>query len=130
LKVLSGAISPSDFTASRARAISGSPIARGCPLAVPIPHASTSATSAAVIPPRTASLPERMSELLLDVPGFELGAPIQVEREARGDVEGFQEQHDERIRDRYGQRGERRSPAEEQLVCIGSAAGGCEPEQE
>ena len=47
-----------------------------------------------------------MPELLLDVPGLELGAAIQVEREARGDVERFQEKHDEGIRDRYGQRSE------------------------
>ena len=127
LNVRSGTMRGSDLTASNPRAISASPIARDCRWLCRF-HTPASPARAAPIDPRRTS--PGAPELLLDVPGLELGAAIQVEREARGDVERFQEKHDEGIRDQVWSAQRGRSLAEEQLMRIRSAAGGCEPEQE
>ncbi len=61
--------------------------AAGC--AWTAPHASITAASS--------RSRERTAELLLDVPGLEDHAPVQVHGESRRDVERLQEQHDQRV---------------------------------
>src|SRR5215471_15758773 len=124
----------SAFTASSARAISAR-------LRVPLEAAGPDCAAAADVyaPARRAtpiaaraqrSMRERTPELLLDVPGLELGPPVQIHAEARGDVEGLEEEHGGRVTHRQREHDEARQLARDELVEPGAAPLRREPEDE
>src|SRR5215467_8787284 len=110
----------SALTCSSARAISTS-VGRSIAVAgdcAPAGAASVSAVNTAAVATasnrRRISLGERTPELLLDIPGLEVGPAVQVHRKTRRNIERFDEKDRGGVRNRQGDGKHLRQRAREQ----------------